>query len=657
MATRPSNRILLVGWDAADWEMIRPLVAQGRMPTLARLIEGGVSGNLATIQPILSPMLWTSIATGTRADKHGIGGFVEPKPDRSGIRPVSSTSRTCKALWNVLTQCGMTSHVVSWFASHPAEPIRGSVVTNRFSATRPKPAEPTQFPPGTFHPAALEDQLANLAVSPWDLESDALLPFVPRAAEIDQETDDRLVKLADLIARTSTVHAAACRLVAQDDWDLAAVYYSAIDEFGHFFMPYHPPCLAGVDPHDADVYRDVMTGCYRFHDMMLEALLAYAGPETTVLLVSDHGFLSDSRRPGPNAWERPEAWHREFGIACLQGPGVRTGESLFGATLLDVTPTILALLGLPVGRDMDGRPWLEALDTPTPLKWIPSWEEVAGDAGLHSAEFREDPADAAEAMRTLIDLGYVEPPGDDVEEAIRKVARDRKINLATALTSSHRAAGALPLWQELAAEYPAEVGFQIQLASCYLRMGSAEPCRRTIEQIEGAMRESPYVQLMLAGVAQLEGRVADALGIAREVFDQAPSNELVLNRVGEIFVQTESWQEAQSAFHQALALRGENPVARDGLARVFLARDDYQSALEQSLLAVGLMHFFPAAHFHLGEALHGLGRETEAIAAFETSLSMGYQPAETHSRLAALYRFRNPLQARRHQELSVADNW
>src|SRR4051812_23524792 len=424
MSKRLAKRVLLIGWDAADWTMIRPLVNAGKMPALADLLAGGTSGNLATLQPALSPMLWNSIATGKRADKHGICSFVEPLPDRSGIRPVTSTSRKCKAIWNILTQAGLRSNVVSWFASHPAEPIRGTVVSDRFAACSVGPGEPLEFPAGTFHPPEFENELGPLLVSPWQIEVDALLPFIPRAADIDQNEDNRLVKLASVIARASTVQAAACRLAAGDDWDFMAAYYSGIDEFGHYFMPYHPPQMEGVSERDAEIYANVMTGCYQFHDMMLESLLAYAGSETTVLVVSDHGFHSGKRRPSANGWLEPETWHREFGIACAHGPGIRGRESLFGATLLDVTPTILALLGLPIGDDMDGRAWLEIFDEPVCIDRVESWESTPGDAGLHSEELREDSAGAAEMMRRLIELGYISSASEDADEKVRAAIRD-----------------------------------------------------------------------------------------------------------------------------------------------------------------------------------------------------------------------------------------
>ena len=98
----PSRKVLLFGWDAADWKVIHPLLDAGKMPHLARFLEQGVMGNIATLQPALSPTLWTSIATGKRPFKHGILGFSEPDPVTGGIRPITNLSRKTKAVWNIL---------------------------------------------------------------------------------------------------------------------------------------------------------------------------------------------------------------------------------------------------------------------------------------------------------------------------------------------------------------------------------------------------------------------------------------------------------------------------------------------------------------------------------------------------------------------------
>src|SRR5664279_1205341 len=152
------GKVLLVGWDAADWEMIDPLIERNQMPALARLLKGGVRGNLATIQPVLSPMLWTSIATGKRADKHGICGFTEPLPDGTGIGPVRSTSRKCKAFWNILSQNELRSNVVGWFATDPPEPINGVMITDQFLVA------PEAKIANMVHPPELAGSMAALRV-------------------------------------------------------------------------------------------------------------------------------------------------------------------------------------------------------------------------------------------------------------------------------------------------------------------------------------------------------------------------------------------------------------------------------------------------------------------------------------------------------------
>ena len=120
---KPKKKVLLIGWDAADWRAIHPLVDQGKMPAMEHFINHGVIGDLATLQPVLSPMLWTSIATGKRPYKNGVHGFTEPDPVTGGIRPVTNLSRKTKAIWNILNQQGLKSNVVGWWPSNPAEPI------------------------------------------------------------------------------------------------------------------------------------------------------------------------------------------------------------------------------------------------------------------------------------------------------------------------------------------------------------------------------------------------------------------------------------------------------------------------------------------------------------------------------------------------------
>ena len=177
---RLAKRVLLVGWDAADWQLIDKYVAEGAMPHMKQFLERGVRGNLKTLHPILSPMLWNSIGTGKRPYKHGIHGFTEPMPDGKGVRPSMSTTRKCKALWNILTQSGMTANVVSWFVGHPAEPINGICVSEMFQKVKLNPDDPqstelSSLPDDCVPPASLRDELSPLRVHPAELTQAEIL--------------------------------------------------------------------------------------------------------------------------------------------------------------------------------------------------------------------------------------------------------------------------------------------------------------------------------------------------------------------------------------------------------------------------------------------------------------------------------------------------
>ncbi|MBK7010181.1 MAG: alkaline phosphatase family protein [Saprospiraceae bacterium] len=155
------KKVLLIGWDAADWKIIHPLMDEGWMPSLKSLVENGVSGKIATLDPPLSPMLWTSIATGKRPYKHGIHGFTEVAPGNAGIRPMYITSRNTKAVWNILNQNDINPSIVGWWPSHPAEPINGVMISNFYQKAETRPDAAWQLMNGAVHPAEKADFMLN----------------------------------------------------------------------------------------------------------------------------------------------------------------------------------------------------------------------------------------------------------------------------------------------------------------------------------------------------------------------------------------------------------------------------------------------------------------------------------------------------------------
>ena len=180
--------------------MISPLLEKGQMPNLERVVNEGVMGNVASLTPMLSPILWTSIATGKYADKHQILGFAEPDGTTGNVRPVTSGSRRCRALWNILSQRGLKAGVVSWLASHPAEPIDGFVVTDRFPHAAHEPGQPWLPVEHSVHPAELLDEACKLRVHPAQTTPMQVLPFIPTLGQFDAVKEQKVQELRVLLA-------------------------------------------------------------------------------------------------------------------------------------------------------------------------------------------------------------------------------------------------------------------------------------------------------------------------------------------------------------------------------------------------------------------------------------------------------------------------
>ena len=265
-------------------------------------------------------------------------------------------------------------------------PSTGVMVSNHYQRARAPLNKPWPMMQGTVHPKRLINNLKALRWHPQTLEEGHILPFVPHAALVDQDKDHRLETIARIICDCSTIHAAALALMHHEPWDFTAVYFDAIDHFSHGFMRYHPPRLDWVSKRDFEIYNRVVESGYIYHDMMLGRLLEEAGSRTTVILISDHGFHSDHRRPKyvPIEPAGPAIEHRRHGIFVMKGAGIKEDEIIFGAGLLDICPTILTLFGLPVGQDMDGIPLVNAFKHEPPVQTIDSWDKVSGNAGASS---------------------------------------------------------------------------------------------------------------------------------------------------------------------------------------------------------------------------------------------------------------------------------
>lgn len=643
MACPPAEKVLLVGWGAAEWNVIRPLLDRGAMPHLRRLIDGGASGVLVAPQPLVPPMLSTSAATGKRPHKHGIHGYAEPRPDGDGVRAASSTARTAKALWNILTQNQRPTCCVNWPVSHPAEPIDGLFISDRFALPPRAPAGRWPLPPGSVHPPELAEVLAELRLRPEEIDASMLLPLVPNAARVDQSRDKRLLACAAILAETASVHAAATRCLQHHPWDVAAVAYDGLRQFSHYFMDYHPPKQAHVSDEDIELYGGVVGAAYRFHDMMLGRLLQLAGGRATVLLFSDHGYHTGARRPRgapPGVPASPGsrlAAYRPQGVCVLSGPGVARGAALHAARLLDVTPTVLTLLGIPVGADMDGRPWVEALDAPVEVDRVMSWDAVPGDAGMHPPEARVTYAESLDAVRHLIDLGYADPNDEATRRAVDRTVDDNRFNLARSLLDADQVDRAIAVLETLVRDRSDHMAYGRALFEAYYLAGRNAECRRMAEAAWTRGDRGPVVHLALGAVEMAHRHAEAALRHFMEA-EAADANLPGLHvLIGRAYLRLRQWDAAARAFTRATEADPENEAAWHGLASAALGQGRFEQAADSARRAIALRDDYPEAYYHLGLALSRLGRPNEAAAALHRALALDGSLLAAYGRLVELY--------------------
>ena len=378
------GRVIVFGLDGADPATIDLLLSEGKLPHFARLRREGAYAPLQSQKPLLSPVIWTTIATGKTPDVHRIGHFVAVNAAGEQL-PVTSRMRRVKALWNILTDRQRSSAVVGWWATWPAETIRGSVVTDHFayhflmedSAQKPEAGART-FPP------ELEKRIAPDAKPPQDVTREELAPFVTVTDEefakpFDFESDLSHFKWAYATAGTYT--RIGLRLWKEDRPDDLFVYIEGLDStshlFGHLFRAGN---LSGELAEQQRKYGHAVEQMYVYADRLVGSVMDAMDSRTTLLVLSDHGFelgrLQDDPSKTRDMRRVSELFHRPEGILYMYGYRVKPRTRLQRPTILDVAPTVLALNGLPRASDMPGRVLAEALDV-TVLAPVPSYETAS----------------------------------------------------------------------------------------------------------------------------------------------------------------------------------------------------------------------------------------------------------------------------------------
>jgi len=323
----------VLGLDGIDPDVVDLLVGEGQLPHFAALRAQGAAGRLQSSPPLLSPILWTTIATGKTPDHHRIGHFVARNATTGEPLPVTSQMRRVKALWNILSDAGRTVAVVGWWATWPAEAVRGAIVSDHtcYHFLFDEGVRGGGESAASVHPPALAPRIAPLVRRPGDITLADLAPFVDvDAAAVARpfDFDDPLGHFKWALASAQSYHAIAATLWRDERPDLLMTYIEAPDSTSHLFGHlFRARGLAGELAEQQRLYGDAVEAMYRYADRLVGETMQLLDARTTLVVLSDHGFALGELPDDPSATRDmrrvSERHHRDEGILYLYGRGVR----------------------------------------------------------------------------------------------------------------------------------------------------------------------------------------------------------------------------------------------------------------------------------------------------------------------------------------------
>ena len=459
---------MVLAMDGVEPQVVDLLMSQGKLPNFAKLRQDGAYAPLESMKPLLSPVVWTTIATGKTPDQHRIGHFVALNQVTGEQLPVTSRMRKAKAIWNIASDRDRQVAVVGWWATWPAETVKGCIVTDHLCyhfLFENGFEEKSQDPAGKTYPPELAGELARFVRRPGDLTRQETAGFIDVTDEEFAKPfsfQDDLGHFKWALATAKTYHDVGLHVWREKKPDLMMVYFEGVDSTSHLFGHlFNAENLVGELAEQKKRYGGAVERMYVYADGILGDFMEAMDGETTLIVLSDHGFqlgaLPDDPSRTRDMRRVSEKYHTPEGILYLYGAKVRGHVRLNGPSILDVTPTILALLGLPQGADMSGRALAEGLELGEAPARVATYEtgEEEGGEGPES-----DPEVDAEMMAKLESLGYL---------STASPAGDR--NLAAVLFEEGQYEKAVEAYEKLLAGEPDDGALRASLAGALGALG------------------------------------------------------------------------------------------------------------------------------------------------------------------------------------------
>ncbi|MBD3170445.1 MAG: hypothetical protein GF307_13250 [candidate division Zixibacteria bacterium] len=420
------RRVIILGIDGFGWNIADNLIEKGQMPAFEFLKGNASWGYLETFKPTSSPLIWTTMATGHSPGEHGIIGYIEYEfmgMDNSiflnlargfnryfsylgkytpfvNSYPVLSTKRTRKALWEIIDECNGSSAVFNWWPSRPVDDVSGVIVSDYAvrsmlsmlgnNSNKPK------LDPGAIKPLSFISEISDsMVLGGLSAEDVAIHRY-----KIDTRPENLTLALNCMSKEGRIAAALGLYAMSNINTNLIAIYMRDTDN--HFFWEYvQPEFFNGVEMENPD--SRMVPAAYMAVDRVVEEYLKAMNSNDYLIIVSDHSIravLWEAKSTGSHGNAPP-------GSIVIFGEGIKRGYEITDASVFDVAPTVMALLGIPISKEIKGQPLTDGFtwgfETANPVLFT----ETYGTREIHEFDYTETTADV-EFKKKLKALGYLE---------------------------------------------------------------------------------------------------------------------------------------------------------------------------------------------------------------------------------------------------------
>ncbi len=585
------TRVVIIALDGADWELLHELSDDGRTPNLRALAAGGTMTSLQTIQPTVSPMVWTTVATGLTPDRHGVIDFM----DRGRHSPVDAYSRRVPALWDIADAFGRSALVANWWSGWPA-----TAPNSIFYGT------PVENVANAVYPPSLAGRAASLAVPESTVGYEQVHRFLNLTAEewntaIDANNPtDPIVIFRSILAKTWNDHRVAINLYNDQrkngqDPTLVMVSYEGTDAVNHLFSPYHPPYRDGISEQNYRKFWPAVSNYYAEVDRLIGEWMNVLPRDTTVMVMSSYGFRWGKNRPRsmPNGGAALSD-HRNPGMFIAYGPHV-IPTRLHPMSVYDVAPTVLALLGLPQSTEMPGHAATWALKDIAPItsvRVVSYGEFVAAKPVGTSATIAERPYEAQlQAIGHLNDptrnLTPVLEDEGDAKSAATPLLPERwgqyayYNNLGVDLRAKGKLSESIDAFDRAIDIYPARPTPHLNEAMVYFdRQQYAAADAQILAAIALGLPNAETYLIDFAALYRQRNMNARAIALLYQGRKLFPQSYVIAVNLGSALLEAERYTEGVPELVRALGLQPSSTVALNNLGLFYAKQNDYGRALD-----------------------------------------------------------------------------